>query len=91
MVQKALFEHFLVQTRPVEADIEAALNIGNQSRVCRSGHDAVGIVTLVKHGALEKRLAVDFDFEAVNPNASQAGVAGRAVNRSSGGVKKRDV
>ena len=61
VVQEALLEHLLVQPRAVEAGGHAELDVVDQRLVARRGQDAVGVVALVEHQALEHGLAVELD------------------------------
>ncbi len=63
----------------------------HQGLVAGGGQDAVRVVALVEHQALEEHFAVELDFIAFDRNAAQAGIAGGLVDDCAGSVQQDQI
>ena len=75
VIEDPLFKHLLVQPGAVEAGHQAQLDVFHQRLFRRGSQDAVAVISLIEHQALEHGLAVDLYGLAVDGYAPQADVA----------------
>src|SRR5258708_32356962 len=80
VIEEGLLKDFLMEACPVEASSHTECDIMLEGLIAGSGHNAIGVVSLVEYETLKDHLSIYFDSFALNAHVPQSCVAGEMID-----------